>query len=375
MTSEPAPIAQPPSRSVLVTALAWVMIVVGAVLTPISIISFLMLLVRSYGTSTGGVLDWLIVVAGPPVSFMAGIGLLRRKRWAWFYLVGILFCLFAWQASKVAFPPPSEDKTFIDANGVPTTIMGGGPGTSTPIIALVLASLVILFSRKSRAEFAAARIPVAKMAAAEPSAPSKPSRGELDAAEERDITRGWRVGHRGRDQMCYEERRDGRWQRIEIDGEMLTGRAHHVIYFASVENWQRYPEWARHRREEIIARIKSEFREPDYEYSDGGTASAAPASIPPAAAKRMTRSELRAVFASHAFLLGIAAVMAWLVTTGLQRDETYWPAKRPSQQRTVSREKEPAMFWTSISVYSVIGLGMLGLSACLFRWSRPEKGK
>jgi hypothetical protein len=55
MTSEPAPIAQPPTRSVLVTALAWVVIVVGAVLTPISIISFLMLLVRSYGTSTGGV--------------------------------------------------------------------------------------------------------------------------------------------------------------------------------------------------------------------------------------------------------------------------------------------------------------------------------
>ena len=162
MTSEPAPIAQPPSRSVLVTALAWVMIVVGAVLTPISIISFLMLLVRSYGTSTGGVLDWLIVVAGPPVSFMAGIGLLRRKRWAWFYLVGILFCLFAWQASKVAFP-----------NDVRTTIMGGGPGTSTPIIALTIAALAVLFLQKSRAEFAAAPLPVAKMAEA-PSAPSKP---------------------------------------------------------------------------------------------------------------------------------------------------------------------------------------------------------
>ena len=182
MTSEPAPIAQPPSRSVLVTALAWVMIVVGAVLTPISIISFLMLLVRSYGTSTGGVLDWLIVVAGPPVSFMAGIGLLRRKRWAWFYLVGILFCLFAWQASKVAFPPPSEDRTFIDPNDVRTTIMGGGPGTSTPIIALTIAALAVLFLQKSRAEFAAAPLPVAKMAEA-PSAPSAPSKPVARSAE------------------------------------------------------------------------------------------------------------------------------------------------------------------------------------------------
>jgi hypothetical protein len=118
-------------------------------------------------------LDWLIVVAGPPVSFMAGIGLLRRKRWAWFYLVGILFCLFAWQASKVAFPPPSEDRTFIDPNGVRTTIMGGGPSHSTPIIVLTIAALPVLFSQKSRAEFAAAPLPVAKMAEA-PSAPSKP---------------------------------------------------------------------------------------------------------------------------------------------------------------------------------------------------------
>ena len=66
--------------------------------------------------------------------------------------------------------------------------------------------------------------------------------------------------------MYYEEFRDGSWQRIAISGEMLCGRAHHVIYFDSPELWQSYPEWARHRRDEIIARIKSDFREPDYEY-------------------------------------------------------------------------------------------------------------
>ncbi len=76
----------------------------------------------------------------------------------------------------------------------------------------------------------------------------------------------WRVGHHGRDMMYYEEHHHGEWNRINIDGEMLTGRAHHVIYFADAETWQRYPEWARHRRDEIIARIKSQFREPDYEY-------------------------------------------------------------------------------------------------------------
>jgi hypothetical protein len=81
--------------------------------------------------------------------------------------------------------------------------------------------------------------------------------------------RGWRVGHRGRDQMYYEELRDGVWKRIDIDGEMLMGRAHHVIYFASPERWREYPPWASQRRDEIIARIKSEFREPDYEYYAG----------------------------------------------------------------------------------------------------------
>ena len=78
----------------------------------------------------------------------------------------------------------------------------------------------------------------------------------------RDGQRGWRVGHVGRDAMYYEEFRDGTWHRIEIDGEMLVGKAHHVIYFASL----RFPEWASERRDEIIGRIKSEFHPPEYEY-------------------------------------------------------------------------------------------------------------
>ena len=70
--------------------------------------------------------------------------------------------------------------------------------------------------------------------------------------------RGWRVGHVGRDGMYYEELVDGKWQRIPIDGEMLVGPAHHIIYFASEEAWQEYPAWARDRRPEIVARIKTE---------------------------------------------------------------------------------------------------------------------
>ena len=81
----------------------------------------------------------------------------------------------------------------------------------------------------------------------------------------RDLRRGWRVGHAGRDAMYYEEFRDGAWQRIDIDGEMLMGKAHSAIYFDSIE----LPDWAAERRDEIIGRIKSEFRQPRYEYHDG----------------------------------------------------------------------------------------------------------
>ncbi|MGC4017224.1 MAG: hypothetical protein QM755_22330 [Luteolibacter sp.] len=77
----------------------------------------------------------------------------------------------------------------------------------------------------------------------------------------------WRVGHLSRDSLYYEEWLDGEWKRLVIDGEMLCGKGpHHVIYFASPAQWQDYPEWARHRRREIIDRIKSKFREPGYEY-------------------------------------------------------------------------------------------------------------
>lgn len=75
---------------------------------------------------------------------------------------------------------------------------------------------------------------------------------------------GWRVGHEGRDSMFYEEKHGGSWRRIPIPGEMLMGRAHHVIYFASI----RLPDWAEGRREEIIVRIKSALPEPDYEYDE-----------------------------------------------------------------------------------------------------------
>jgi hypothetical protein len=187
------------------------------------------------------------------------------------------------------------------------------------------------------------------------------------------MERAWRVGHHGRDQMYYEELRDGVWERIAIDGEMLMGRAHHVIYFATPERWLQYPAWARERRDEIIARIVSEFREPDYEYLgvSGSTGSATGPVVPPippaSAAVRATATSSgnRALLIAMVALFALSATMGWLVATGVGRGSTYLPLKQSSLRRAVLREQEPAMFWVSVGIYATIGAGaaVLGLLA------------
>jgi hypothetical protein len=205
-----------------------------------------------------------------------------------------------------------------------------------------------------------------------------------------DARRGWRVGHQGRDRMYYEELRDGAWERLAIDGEMLMGRAHHVIYFASPEQWLRYPAWARDRRNEIIARITSEFREPDYEYYGlTATPSAtppvarsapepAPPAPPPPAARPVPRKPgsantgHRTLMIAVLVFFAVAAVMGWLVATGVARGETRLPLKQASLRRPVSRDSEPAMFWVSIGLYAALGTGALTLSVLGARAARAR---
>ncbi len=172
--------------------------------------------------------------------------------------------------------------------------------------------------------------------------------------------------------MYYEERHDGAWERIEVSGEMLTGRAHHVIYFASPEAWQRYPAWARNRRDEIIARITSEFRPPDYEYygldahtppSPASTIPNPPINRPPG---RRPPPGQRPLLIAVVLLLILAGGIGWFVTRSVARGETSLPVRFSGGHRHVVRAEKPVLFWGSLGVYLVIGvgaavLGVLGL--------------
>jgi hypothetical protein len=198
--------------------------------------------------------------------------------------------------------------------------------------------------------------------------------------------RGWRVGHQGRDQMYYEEWHEGAWQRLEVDGEMLMGPAHHVIYFASPERWRSYPAWARDRRREIIARITSEFRPPEYEYHglDAGPGPVAPtaptestsAPRPPGHVGRNPSepSGARSLLLVVMLLVAVSVATGWLAFRGARSGATTLPVPKASVRRTVLQQEDPAMFWASVGIYAVVSAGTLVLAAFGLRAHRRMKG-
>lgn len=338
--------AQP--RSATTTAAAWLVIVASVALIPISFISLLMILVGSDGTQSTSLFGFSNVVVAPPVTLVAGIGLLRRKPWARYYLLALFGVILAYNLYALARANP-EPSHYVSPSGVPTTVLPTDRTMFVPIIVVCLGALAVLLSRRVRLEFVATSSP----RVADAPTTSVPVREARD----------WRVGHIGRDRMYYEEWRDGAWQRLDIEGEMLTGRAHHAVYLASPELWPGYPAWARHRRDEITARIKSEFREPDYEYSSsGGIPTATTTMTPTATAATPSRSRHRfAPLLAVAILLALAGGMGWLVYDGVGTGETVFPSKSPSQRRSVVRADEPILFWVSIGLYATIAFGAVGL--------------
>jgi hypothetical protein len=139
-----------------VTGIAWVLIVASAALTPISVIALAMILVRSYGTSTSDPLGFLQVVVLPPASFVAGIALLRRIRWALYYAIALLTGVVAFNAYGF-FRPPTPESVHVSASGVKTTTLASTGTYSIPAVVLAALALGTLLTRKVAVEFGAGR--------------------------------------------------------------------------------------------------------------------------------------------------------------------------------------------------------------------------
>lgn len=366
----PTPVPGPAPRSLLITVLGWLIAIGGALFSVISFFALLMLLVGKDGTQTSDVTGFFLVVVAPPLTAFAGLGLALRWRWAWYYLVAALACVVLWNVVDMATHSEPSVTTTVSPSGVKTTTYRGGAAYSLPALALAAGLLVVLLLPRARREFAASPRPptLPSLHQAIPANPIPPAPAEPEG------TRDWRVGHQGRDQMYYEERHAGTWQRINLDGEMLMGRAHHVIYFPTATDWKRLPEWARHRRTEIIARIKMEFREPDYEYThDGaeGVAAVVPSPFPfqPKPAHRAlpsaTPKQMLALIGVVVLLLGFGGFMGGKLVGGLDSQTVTLPIPRASLQRPVLYSQEPTLFWFSLGIYGVVSAGSLALAGWL----------
>jgi hypothetical protein len=71
--------------------------------------------------------------------------------------------------------------------------------------------------------------------------------------------------------------------------------------------------------------------------------------------------------------LAISGFMGWLVVKGLRSGETWLPSKQASHRRVILREKEPASFYVSLSLYGGVGLGALGFGVWLARQGRNAR--
>jgi hypothetical protein len=237
-----------------------------------------MIVAGSYGTANLDLIEGTVVILGPPVTLLAGIGLLRRWRWAWAYMLAALLGLVVWSASKI-IKGPSPERTTTSASGTRTTISAttvdyAYHGT---IIVIGLGLFTGFLSRSVRAEFEVDR---------RRRTPSNPS-------VDRSVPGGpWTESTRG----------------IPSSSDVPPRRSS------------------------------------------------------PAGATPEEQKNPRGLSVAIIALLAVTGGMGWLVQNGIGKGETFFPAKTGSQQRTVSRSEKPALFWTSIGLYTILGSGTLGLA-------------
>ena len=76
--------------------------------------------------------------------------------------------------------------------------------------------------------------------------------------------RKWKIRKGDNDARVYLEMDDdGSWRNISFQCEAYAKNVpRHALYMS--KNWENYPEWAQLRKDEIIARLKSVFKEPEF---------------------------------------------------------------------------------------------------------------
>ncbi len=143
-----------PRRSRFVTLFSWCLIIGAALLVPVSTVTLMMLLVGSDGTANATWSGALLVVGGPPATVLAGVGLLRRHRWAYVFVLVLLTSVLV-RNIVILQRGPTPERTSISPTGLRTTTLASEVNRPLHLTAIVvcLALLAKLLVRSTRSEF------------------------------------------------------------------------------------------------------------------------------------------------------------------------------------------------------------------------------
>ena len=143
-----------PKRSMFITVFAWCVMIASALMSLVSATALLMLLAGSHGSANAKFGEGLIVIGVPPVTLIAGVGLLRRWRWAFGYVLVLLACIAMWNVAQIV-RGPTPQHTYTSPGGVPTTVLATQVNYPAHLlmVAVSLGLLATLLTKSVRAEF------------------------------------------------------------------------------------------------------------------------------------------------------------------------------------------------------------------------------
>ena len=299
----PAPPTPPPatsSRSRFITLLGWFVLIGSAIITPISLITLLMIVAGSHGTANANMLDAFFMVCLPPATLIAGLGLLRRWRWSRLYIQVLALTFALWNAG-ILWRGPTPERTYTSASGVPTTVLASQVDYPQRLasFAISLGIFFALMAKSVRQEFVASiRSQDTRNAFTPPDLPVSPTMNT------RLSTANFASAPVGQTAQSDSSPRD-----LPLTSPALNTRAFSAGVFS-----------------------------------------------------KQQRSQQRALLLAIVIMSAIAVGTGWLVHRGLSLGETYLPTKRATHSREVLRGTEPVLFWVSTGLYAALSVGSIGLA-------------